>query len=77
MNDSPNGRNDEMPGIEELSDLSEAVRAGFRRASMHWMRAGYEVVAGLSAFLDEIAEAGKEGDDDTSVDPGPTKIELD
>lgn len=77
MSDSPNGDNDELPGIEELSDLNDAFKAGFRRASMHWMRAGYELVAGLSAFLDEIAEAGRDGAEDTSVDSGPTKIQLD
>lgn len=56
-------------------ELNEAIKRGMRRASMHWMRAGYEVLAGVGALLDEIATAGDTEDDD--VDPGPTKINLD
>ena len=65
-------------GIEELAELNDAIKAGFRRASLHWMRAGYEVLAGLGAFLDEIATAGKEGEIlDEVEDTGPTRIQLD
>ena len=77
MTESPNGQREEPPGIEELTELNEAIKAGFRRASMHWMRAGYEVLAGLGALLDEIAIAGKHADAEGIVDTGPTRIQLD
>jgi len=72
MSDEDTGGSEE-DGLHELND---AVRAGLRRAGLHWMRAGYEILAGVGAFLDEIAAAGKAGTepDDES---GPTKIQLD
>ena len=39
------------------------------------LRAGYEVVAGVAAFLDEVVRVRR--DDLTEPDEGPTKIELD
>ncbi len=67
--DGPGGR-------DGLGELNEAVRAGLRRAGLHWMRAGYEVLAGIGAFLDELATAGR-GDEADEGDEGPTKIQLD
>jgi len=67
--------------MEEQPELRDAVMLGFRRASLHWIQAGYELVAGLSAFLDEVAkvhheeqshQAGESGSDDE----GLTRIEL-
>ena len=78
MTDSPNGQNEDDSGIEELAELNEAIKAGFRRASLHWMRAGYELLAGLGALLDEIATAGKDDEElDDLEDTGPTRIQLD
>ena len=42
-------------------DYGEAVRYGFRRAMLHWIRASYEVIAGVGAFLDEVASVRRDG----------------
>jgi hypothetical protein len=74
LDDAPS--HDPDSGLEDLTELNEALKAGLRRAGMHWMRAGYELVAGLGALLDEIASAGKDGSPPVD-DRGPTKIQLD
>lgn len=67
--------------MDEPSEYREALRLGLRRAGLHWLRASYEVVAGVGAFLDEIARSRKEdtaeGHDDRDPDEGPVRIELD
>lgn len=35
--------------------LSDAARAGLRRAGFHLLKAGYEVLTGVGAFLEEVA----------------------
>jgi hypothetical protein len=50
------------------------LKMGLQRAGLHMLRAGYEVVAGVAAFLDEVVRVRRKvppGDDE-----GPTKIEL-
>ena len=76
MTESDNGHDEEVD-IEELRELNDAIKAGMRRAGMHWMRAGYEVLAGLSAFLDEIATVGKDDVAASAPERGPEKIQLD
>lgn len=66
---------EESSGVEPPNELQDALRAGLRRVGMHWMRAGYEVLAGVAAFLEEIAAAGKDGEEESDTG-GPTKIEL-
>jgi hypothetical protein len=66
--------------MDEKQDLKAAVTIGLRRAALHWLRAGYEVVAGVGALLNEVAEsrhseAAVEETGDT--DDGPVRIELD
>ncbi len=63
-------------GRDGLGDLNDAVRSGLRRAGLHWMRAGYEVLAGIGAFLDELATAGRV-EETGDEEEGPTKIQLD
>lgn len=36
------------------AEISEALRAGLRQAGYHVMRAGYELLAGVSAFLEAV-----------------------
>jgi len=67
---------EEQVSVESLNELQDALRAGLRRAGAHWMRAGYEVLAGVGAFLEEIAGVGTDDREDDDADP-PTKIELD
>jgi hypothetical protein len=50
------------------------VRVGLQRAGLHMLRAGYEVVAGVAAFLDEVVRVRR--DPASAEDDGPTKIEL-
>lgn len=50
--------------IDNDPELTEAVRIGLRRAGYHLMRAGSEVLAGISAFLESVgggADAEDEG----------------
>ena len=58
-------------------DFAEAARAGARRAGIHMVKAGYEVLAGLSAFLEELRKAASEDDDDGDEADGPQRITLD
>ena len=65
--------------MDDDRDYRDAVRMGLRRAGLHWLRAGYEIVAGLSALLDEVAGARKSQSDSAGRDPqteGPVRIEL-
>lgn len=60
--------------MDEPQELSEAARRGLQRAGVHLMKAAIEVVAGLSAFLEEM---GKVGDDEHGGDgEGPQHIEV-
>ncbi len=66
--------------MDENSDYRDAFRLGLRRAGMHWLRASYEVVAGVGALLNEINHARKsagEAGDDEPENKGPIRIELD
>ncbi len=61
--------------IDDGPDLSAAARAGARRARIHMLKAGYEVLAGLSAFIEELRKAATE---DGDAEPtGPTRIPVD
>ena len=67
--------------MSEHNDYREAFRLGLRRAGLHWVRASYEMIAGVGAFLDEVASVRREEleDDDDMPDEneGPVRIELD
>ena len=67
--------------MDDQSHYRDAIRMGLRRAGLHWIRASYEVVAGMGAFLDEIAQARREephpDEGDTGEPDGPVRIELD
>ena len=64
-------------GQEELPRRElRGVRTGLQRAGIHFVRAAYEVVAGVGAFIDELVTAARpEGDE--PEDHGLTRIELD
>ncbi len=66
--------------MDEDRDYRAAVAMGLRRAALHWLRAGYEVVAGVGALLNEVVEVRRDGqksDDPDDRDDGPVRIELD
>ena len=44
-------------GTEEDREFLEAAQVGLRRAAAHFMRAGYEVLSGVIAFLEEVGHA--------------------
>lgn len=56
-----------------IDDLNEAFKVGLRRAGLHWMRAGYELLAGVGALLDELNQ--RPASDPASPDPAE-RIEL-
>lgn len=60
--------------MDEPEDLGDAARRGAQRAAVHLMKAAIEVVAGLSAFLEEVGKA--RDDEDPEQDDGPQHIEV-
>jgi hypothetical protein len=65
-----------MDEPQDLHELSDAARRGLQRAGVHLMKAAIEVVAGLSAFLEEINAASPESPDDGGDDRGPQRIDV-
>ena len=66
--------------MDDNNDYRDAIRMGLRRAGMHWLRASYEVVAGIGALLEEINPARRPDEEDPKQggdDEGPIRIELD
>jgi hypothetical protein len=60
-------------GAADDSEMSDAFRAGIREAGYHVLRAGYELLAGVSAFLEAVGGAGQE---DPPEGPAPQRIEV-
>ncbi|MEX1208864.1 MAG: hypothetical protein WEE36_09755 [Acidimicrobiia bacterium] len=60
--------------MDEPEDLGDAARRGAQRAAVHLMKAAIEVVAGLSAFLEEVGKVRDDGD--AEQDDGPQHIEV-
>ncbi len=56
-------------------DLREAAEAGLRKAGIHFVKAGYEVLAGFAAFLSEI-NAARHPDAATGESKGPVRIPV-
>ena len=54
-------------------DFNDALKHGFRRAGMHWMRAGYELLAGVGALLEEL---NQKASDPEAPDDGAERIDL-
>jgi len=67
---------DERDEPQDLHELSDAARRGMQRAGVHLMKAAIEVVAGLSAFLEEINSAGPASSGDEDDERGPQRIEV-
>ncbi len=55
-------------------DLADAARAGARRAGYHLLRAGWEVLAGVGAFVEELRKVG--GDDERDAGDRPEHIPV-
>ena len=65
--------------MDDEKDYGDAFRHGFQRAMLHWLRASYEVIAGVGAFLDEVASVRREAageNDQPDEGEGPVKIDL-
>lgn len=61
----------------DRAEIGEAARRGMQRAGVHLVRAAVEVVAGLSAFLEEMQAAGVgQGERDGDEGSGPEHIEV-
>jgi len=67
--------------MEDQGQYRDAILLGLRRAGLHWIRASYEVVAGVGAFLDEVARTRRAeplpAEEETSEPDGPVRIEID
>jgi hypothetical protein len=59
----------------DMGELSDAAKRGLQRAGVHLVKAALEVVAGLSAFLEEVNAT--RSDADRAEDDGPERIDLD
>ena len=70
MSDQPDF---EETGAAEDPEMSDAFRAGMRQAGYHVLRAGYELLAGISAFLEAVGGAGQE---DAPEGPVTQRIEV-
>jgi hypothetical protein len=62
-------------------ERTEAIKLGLQRAGFHWLRAGYEIVAGVGAFLDEVVRVRRDGEDPEAGEldedlVDPTRIDL-
>ena len=60
-------------GAADDPEMSDAFRSGMRQAGYHVLRAGYELLAGVSAFLEAV---GGSGEDDTPEGPTSQRIEV-
>lgn len=56
------------------SETAAALRRAVRRAGFHLLRAALESVKALEAFVDEMARAGDEKEDDGA--PGRVRIDV-
>ncbi len=52
------------------------LRTGLQRAALHFVKAGYEVVAGLAVLIEEVVEVVRDDEPGDDTDHGPQKIEL-
>ena len=61
---------DDQPGMRD------AAKVGLRRAAFHLLKAAWEVLSGVEAFLDEMAKVRHAPADDEAArqDQGPTRI---
>ena len=77
MPDEPDVFDNEVPSDRSTDrrgdDFNDALKQGFRRAGMHWVRAGYELLAGVGALLEELNQRSPEDGDDVVAE----RIELD
>ena len=64
----------------ERRELRRALRTGIGRAGLHFLRAGYEMVSGVGAMLEELNEARRKPADPeampTPATERPVRIEL-
>lgn len=58
------------------SSLGAGVLRGGRRAAVHMLKAGVEVLKGVEGFFEELAAATRSEPED-SVEKGPKRIPLD
>ncbi|MCP3976780.1 MAG: hypothetical protein GY720_20030 [bacterium] len=65
----------ETVGNGDEGEMNDALRAGLRQAGYHVMKAGYELLAGVSAFLEAVGGAGEDGEEDPAARPQRIEVE--
>ncbi len=65
----------ETVGNGDEGEMSDALRAGLRQAGYHVMKAGYELLAGVSAFLEAVGGAGEDGEEEPAARPQRIEVE--
>jgi hypothetical protein len=59
------------------TSMRRAVGTGFRRAGYHMLKAGFEVVSGVGAVLDEVVKARRaRSDGSPSLEAAPARITV-
>ena len=83
MSDDPQSTDDDGPasrspdnGSDGEEHFNDALKQGLRRAGMHWMRAGYELLAGVGAFLDELNQKRDDDEIERHSTTGVERIDL-
>lgn len=59
----------------DAPEMSDALRTGLRQAGYHVLKAGYELLAGVSAFLEAVGGAGGDGEEDPAARPQRIEVE--
>lgn len=47
--------------MDDGSEFGDAARRGLQRAAVHMVKAAIEIVAGVSAFLEELGRSSRTG----------------
>lgn len=61
---------------DDQPPIGQAAAEGLRRASAHFARAGFELLRGAAAFLEELGRAVRGADDEEEASAGAERIPV-